>query len=280
MDFVIYNNEIVKKEAVTISPEDRGYNFGDGIYEVIRLYNRKPFAINEHLDRFFLSAKKLDLPIPYEKGTFLSLINELAEKNNLIDAIIYFQLTRGVSERNHLYFRNETPILTGFSRPFQSSMEDQTNGIKVWLTKDIRWLRCDIKTINLLGNVIVKREASDNQCKEALQHRDGIVTEGSSSNLFVVKKDTLYTHPANHFVLRGITRDFVIQLAKNLSLEVIEKPFSIEDLAKADEAFITSTGVEITPIVEIAGDISSRFSVGKITKQLQLAFADYILEKK
>ncbi|MED4196900.1 D-amino-acid transaminase, partial [Halalkalibacterium halodurans] len=273
MDYCLYQDQLVPREQLKIDPEDRGYHFGDGIYEVVHVYHGKAFALSDHLTRFKESAEKLDLPMLYSTDKLGELVQQLIEKNKLEHGMVYFQMTRGISPRNHLYTRNETPVLTGFSKPLP---DEKRESVRLYLTDDIRWLRCDIKTINLLGNVLAKREATDHQCDEALLHRDGTVTEGSSSNVFLIKNETLYTHPATNLILNGITRQITIRLAKAKGYTVVEEPFPKEVIKDADEAFITSTIHEITPVTEVIGDETAHFPVGPVTKMLQQAFAEEI----
>ncbi|KMK76976.1 D-amino-acid transaminase [Alkalihalobacillus pseudalcaliphilus] len=272
MEYVIDNGHIIVADQAKIDRNDRGYHFGDGIYEVIRVYNGKPFTMDMHVKRFEESAKKLDMVLTLSLSKLEELLMELVKKNALQDGIIYVQMTRGISPRNHLYSRNEKAVITGYTQEMPSKVELQQNGIDVWVTDDIRWLRCDIKTINLLGNVLAKREAADHDCHEAIQHRNGIVTEGSSSNLFLIKDRILYTHPATNLILNGITRQVVIGLAKELGYEVFEEAFPKDVIEHADEAFITSTTSEVTPIKSFQGQVEVTLEVGPITRQLQEAF--------
>ncbi|QOY36089.1 D-amino-acid transaminase [Anaerobacillus isosaccharinicus] len=276
MSFVLLNNQITTRENVKIDMEDRGYNFGDGIYEVIPIYDSKTFSMDEHLQRFEESAAKIEIKLPYDKSLLKRLLNDLKEKNNITNGIIYIQMTRGVSPRAHLYERNVEGLITGFCREMPFPVEQKHSGINVFLTADIRWLRCDIKTINLLGNTMVKRKATDENCHEAIMHRDGTLTEGSSSNLFIVKDKILYTHPATNLILNGITRQKVIKLANENDLTVVEETFTLKQLREADEAFITSTTQEITPITSVFGDIQANFTVGPITKALQQFFKECV----
>nr|WP_231686836.1 aminotransferase class IV [Bacillus sp. JCM 19034] len=170
-----------KKAEASIPLDDRGYYFGDGIYEVIRIYNTEPFALDEHLNRLKESAKKLDLPLPKSLEKIKESMLALIEKNKLVNGSLYIQITRGCEPRNHLYSRETTPVMTAFCQPLPKTINEHAT---VWLEPDIRWLRCDIKTINLLGNVLAKRNAADHHCDEAILHRDTILTEGSSSNIF------------------------------------------------------------------------------------------------
>lgn len=278
MNDVLLNNQITNRENVKIDLEDRGYNFGDGIYEVISVYNGQIFAMDEHLDRFEESALKLEIKLPYDKVNLKQFLNELKEKNQLKNGILYVQMTRGVSPRIHLYERNASGLITGFSREMSFPVQQKQEGIVVFVTDDIRWLRCDIKTINLLGNTMVKRQASDNQCHEGIMHRNGTVTEGSASNFFIVKDKILFTHPATNLILNGITRQIVLKLALQHGIQIREEAFSLQAITEADEAFITSTMQEITPITKAIGDVSASFAIGEVTKLLQQAFHDYVVK--
>ncbi|RSL34545.1 D-amino-acid transaminase [Salibacterium salarium] len=272
MEYVLLKNQIIHREEAYISFHDRGYHFGDGIYEVIRIYNGTPFLWEEHFNRFLRSAKELDIDLPQSLGEIKDNILTLLSKNDVRNGTVYLQMTRGEQERNHLYRRDLTPILTAFTKEGNVPISQQENGIGLWALEDIRWLRCDIKTINLLGNVMSKRKAEDQGYQEALLHRGHIVTEGSSTNVFMVKNEILYTHPANHYILNGITRLLVEQLADKEQFSLQKEAFTLEDVKQADEMFVTSTTLEIVPVTKIQGSIETNFSIGPVTRQLQQAF--------
>ncbi|WP_240378091.1 D-amino-acid transaminase [Bacillus piscicola] len=274
MEYVWLQDEFVKRENARISFEDRGYYFGDGIYEVVRVYNGSPFLLTEHFERFQRSADELDIPLPYPLPKIKDIVTELVIKNKLENGYVYVQMTRGLQEREHLYTRDLTAILTAFTKTVEIPFDKQQNGISLLALEDIRWLRCDIKTINLLGNIMAKRKAEDNHCDEALQHRDSTVTEGSSSNAFIVQNGTLYTHPANHYILNGITRQFVLQLARKIGIPAEEKAFTLDDLALADEMFMTGTTTEILPVVSVKGSVQATFKPGPVTRELQKLFRE------
>lgn len=276
--YVLYHDQIIKSGSIPVDPEDRGYLFGDGIYEVVFVYDRKPFAFNEHFERFEQSANKLELAMPYDVSTFKHLTEELITKNNIVNGMVYIQMTRGVAPRNHLYERNMQSVVTGFAKSvsLDSIEKSQSHGIQTYLTEDIRWLRCDIKSLNLLGNVMAKRKAADSDCQEAIQHRDGTVTEGSSSNVFIVKNGTLKTHPATNLILNGITRRVVLKIAENLQVPVVEKSFTVDELIEADEVFITSTTMEVTPVVQLKGNKEQTYKIGPVTAELQKQFKTQI----
>lgn len=267
--FVLYDDKIVDRDQVSIDMEDRGYNFGDGIYEVVYIYGGKPFSMKEHYARFADSAAKLEMKLPYTIETMTELSERLIEKNKIHNGIIYIQMTRGASSRNHLYEREAACLITGFARKMDPPEMAQQNGIKTYLTDDIRWLRCDIKSLNLLGNTMAKRAAADHDCTEAILHREGTCTEGSSSNLFIVKDKTLYTHPATNLILNGITRQHILSIAREAGMSVKEQTFTTEELIIADEVFISSTTMEIAPVISIEGQKSGVFSIGTVTRLLQ-----------
>lgn len=280
MNHVLFNDSIVPESNAVISYNDRGYHFGDGIYEVVRVYEGAFFTLDPHIDRLYESAKQIDMTLPFSKQTLKTNLEAYKNKEQLENGSIYIQITRGVAERNHLYSREEDPVLLGFVLPERAPSNDQTTGIAAYVTADVRWLRCDIKSINLLGNVMAKRKATDHKCGEAVLYRETAVTEGSTSNLFLVNNGTLYTHPANNLILNGITRREVIAVAHELGIDVVEEPFPKEVLAHAEEAFITSTSIEITPVHSFKGDVEASLTVGPVTKKLQLAFKQRVQKER
>lgn len=273
MTYTLWNDRLVKEGETIISPEDRGYQFGDGVYEVVRVYNGQLFAIQEHIDRFYRSADKIRLVIPYTKDILHKMIYDLVEVNEVDTGSVYFQITRGATARNHPFPSHDVPtVFTANTKVNLRPMHNLQNGVKVTLVEDIRWLRNDIKSLNLLGAVLAKQEAVEKGCYEAILHRDGIVTEGSSSNVLAIKDGILYTHPANHFILKGITRTIVLQCAEEVGLPVVEKAFTTEDLFKMDEVMVTSTSSEVTPVIDIDGQSIGGGVIGQWTRKLQVAF--------
>lgn len=250
---VIWNNKIVDHEEVVINPEDRGYQFGDGVYEVIRAYNQVYFCLDEHIDRLYSSAHKIELTIPYSKEEIKGLAEQLLKEAHIHTGDLYLQITRGVSSpRNHTYpDKAVLPLLTGKVNEVVRDQNKLDRGIATIMIEDIRWLRCDIKMISLLGNIMLKHEAHKKGAEEAILHRDGIITEGSSSNVSMVKDGVIYTHPDSHLILPGITKLVYKRCANELNIPFTEKPFTIEELTEADEVFCTSTTLEIMPVMQI-----------------------------
>ncbi|PKR84350.1 D-amino-acid transaminase [Heyndrickxia camelliae] len=277
MGKVIYNGELVERENVKVDIEDRGYQFGDGIYEVIRVYNGGLFTKNEHIQRLYESAEKIGLKIPFEKEFLCKKLEELVEENQLQTGIIYLQITRGVSPRQHGFPTPAVePVLVAYTKSMERPEALMKEGAKGLLVEDIRWLRCDIKSLNLLGNIMAKQKAAESGCFEAIQHREGIVTEGSSSNVFMIKNGILITHPAVNLILNGITRQVILKICKSKQIPVKEEAFTVDDLVNADEVFISSTTSEIMPIVQLDGNKIGHGIPGEWTKQLQQYFMEEI----
>ncbi|MBP2241464.1 D-alanine transaminase [Cytobacillus eiseniae] len=273
MQSVIVNGEFVERSKAKIDIEDRGYQFGDGIYEVIRVYNGKMFTATEHLERLFESSKKIRMQIPYTINELNQMLTELITRNDLTIGTIYMQITRGISPRNHAFPAADIqPTLVAYTKEAARPVETMRAGVKTILNEDIRWLLCDIKSLNLLGNLMAKQKAVEAGCFEAIQHRDEIVTEGSLSNISIIKNGKVITHPANHLILNGITRQKVLEICQNNNIPFEEIPFTLEDLKNADEIFLTGTTVEITPIVEVEGEKVGSGTIGSITNKLQQLF--------
>lgn len=276
MEYVIVGGEIIDRGLATVDIEDRGYQFGDGVYEVIRVYNGKMFTAKEHLNRLQESAEKISIQIPYQPSELEEMVKGLIEKNGLANGIIYMQFTRGASPRNHAFPHNVAPTFVAYTRKVDRPVSSMQEGIKAIFIEDIRWLRCDIKSLNLLGNLLAKQKAVEAGCFEAIQHRGDIVTEGSSSNVAIVKNGTVITHPANNLILNGITRQKVKQVCEQNQIPFEEREFTVEEVLRADEVFLSGTTVEVTPIVEVEKKKISEGTPGEVTKKLQQLIKDEI----
>ncbi|WP_232699619.1 D-amino-acid transaminase [Brevibacillus daliensis] len=275
------DGEWIQPGQPAIQPEDRGYQFGDGIYEVVRVYQGKLYQWDEHLIRLERSAKELDLVLPVSNTELEQIAKDVLCKNNLefSDATVYLQISRGVHARQFPFPEGSRAVLTMYAnqkdRPFASMKE----GISAALIEDIRWLRCDIKSLNLLGASIAKQKSIEAGSEEAIMHRGDIVTEASSANIFTIKDGVLYTHPATNLILHGITRKTILQLCANLNLTVKEETYTTDFLASADEIFICGTTSEITPIVKVNNQAVGTGIPGPVTRSLQEAFEVYILSQ-
>lgn len=274
----LLNDKLVKRDQVAISPDDRGYFFGDGVYEVFRIYNGGIFEKEAHYKRLVRSAGEVKIPLPFSIEKIDGLLEDLLAAEQIQEGIIYLQITRGIAPRNHGFPpAGTTPVLTAYCKEVKRPLGQLQEGLRAVTVPDIRWLRCDIKTLNLLPNILAKQEAVDRGADEAILHRNGTVTECSSSNIMIVKDGVIFTHPATNLILHGVTRGVVLRLAARNGLEVREEPFDLDTLYAADEVFITGTTAEVTPIVEIDGKPAGNVS-GPVTRTLQKAFEQLIHE--
>lgn len=272
MDLILHNGEFIREEDLVISKEDRGYQFGDGIYEVIRVYDGNLFTAKEHIDRFYESADKIKIVIPHTKDVFHKMMYDFVEMNNINNGQVYVQITRGAAERQHQFPTHAEPVITGNTKSVERPVESMKSGVKIKFIEDIRWLRCDIKSLNLLGNVLAKQEAYEEGFFEAILHRGETVTEGCSSNMYGIKNGTLYTHPADNLILNGITRRVILELCKELDIPVEETAFTKTQALEMDEFFMSSTTTEVMPVVEIGSQKIGQGVPGELTRKLQSAF--------
>lgn len=273
---ILYNDRLIDREEVRIDIEDRGYQFGDGVYEVVSIYNGQIFRLKEHLERLQYCVNQMSMTLPVKLSHLEENLHKLIEMHNVTNGQIYFQVTRGYAPRNHPFPQDAKPVLTGYVTRKPRPVAFMKQGVSAITTDDIRWLRCDIKSLNLLGSVMAKQKAAEQNAYEAILHRSGTVTEGSSSNLFMMKGGKLHTHPLDNFILGGITRIVALEIAEQIGVDVVERPFTLEELFEADEVFVTSTTSEIMPIVSIDGKKVSDGSPGPITQRLQEQFESLI----
>lgn len=274
MEKVLFNNEIIDRDIV-IDIEDRGYQFGDGIYEVVGVYQSKAFLMDEHMTRLKRSAEELNMQLPFEMEELKEKLVKLTELNNITEGLIYLQVSRGTAPRIHeLPADPITPVVVAYTQRLGDLTELQDNGSTAILHEDIRWLRCDIKSLNLLPNTMAKQKAVENDAVEAILHRGDTVTEASSSNVFIVKNRELYTHPANNYILNGITRQKLMEICSNLSIKVHEEIYTVDDLLEADEVFITATKLDVVPITEVDGRTIGLGKPGAVAKELLTAFRE------
>lgn len=268
MGKILFNGEITDRERL-IDIEDRAYQFGDGIYEVIGIYDGKSFLMDEHMERLQRSADEIQIDLQISVDELAAQLEQLIEKNGVVEGIVYLQVSRGVAPRTHEFpVEKVSPTIVAYTRSVPDFTDIQDNGIKVILEKDIRWLRCDIKTVNLLPNTLTKQKAVEKGAFEAILHRDEVVTEASSANIFIVKDGELYTHPANNLILNGITRQQVISFCRELDIKVHEQTYTVDDMFAADEVILTATKVDVLPIVQIEDKMINNGKVGSISKRL------------
>ncbi|PTX53896.1 D-alanine transaminase [Melghirimyces profundicolus] len=276
---ILFDDKFIPRNQARVDIEDRGYQFGDGIYEVIRVYGGKMFCLEAHLRRFAKSASEIRMELPHSPERLQILLEELVRTNGLTEGNVYLQASRGTAPRNHPFPEHCRSQVVAYTMEASRPLQTLKEGIRAITDRDIRWLRCDIKSLNLLGAVLAKQNAVDRGCQEAILHRDGRVTEGSSTNVFMVREGTLITHPADNLILHGITREVVLELAREEGIPVREEAPSVEALFRADEVFITSTTMEVAPVISIDGRTVGEGSPGPVTRRLQNAFEKQIGKK-
>ena len=276
----LLDGKIIDLRENIVPMEDRGHQFGDGAYEVTRVYNSRCFALKPHMDRLYRSLRELRIPATYTFEELAGFHELLIKESAISEGAIYLQITRGVSPRAHGFPDQVVPRLTMSIRTTSPLTALQETGSKALLIPDERWMRCDIKSINLLGNIMGKQKAKEAGCFEGIQVRDGIVTEGTSSNFFVIKDGVLWTHPVSNLILRGVTRTIVMeQLAPQMGLTVVEKTFTPDFLKTVEEAFVCGTNTEIMPVVAVSDITIGMGTVGSISRNLQAAY-DELIDKE
>jgi D-alanine transaminase len=259
----------------SVSIEDRGFQFGDGVYEVIRTYGGRPFKLDAHLARLHRSADAIGLRQPYSKGRWVDYITEGLRLAGFPESKIYLQLTRGVAPRDHAYAPDLEPTTVMTIRELRPlAPAVQAAGVEAMTVADIRWGRCDIKSINLLANVLARQQAKQAGVFEAILVKDGEVTEGSVSNVVVVENRTLVTAPEGPRILSGVTREVILELAKQEGLCVQERYPSPQQLYAAAEVFLTGTTVEVLGVVGVDGKSIGGGEPGPVTRTLAKRFVE------
>ena len=271
-DIYYVNGRFTEPENAVVSVEDRGFLFGDGVYEVLRAYGQHIFRIDEHLERLSGSLNAINIPysdIPELK----SLSLEALIRSGYDDALIYIQITRGVAKRSHVPPKDMQPtvVIIVYKTPVLPYNLFQ-QGAKAILYPDIRWAKCYIKTLQLLPNTIALSQANTESAIEAIMHKNGIITECGSSNVFIVKDKRVKTHPADETILHGVSRKIVLEILQSQSVIVLEDEFTIQELLESDEVFITNTLVEVMPITKIDNKPVTDGSPGQITLMLMEEF--------
>jgi D-alanine transaminase len=272
-DVAFVNGTFMPLADAKVSIEDRGFQFGDGVYEVIRTYKGHPFALDAHLARLERSAAALDLPRPHPPAEWTGYVLEGIKRAAYPEAKIYIQLTRGVAPRDHAYPVEVIPTVVMTVRelhPLDNSV--RTAGVGTMTIEDIRWGRCDIKSVNLLANVLARQQAKQAQAFEAILLKEGLVTEGAVSNVMVVRGGVVMTAPEGPRILSGVTRAIVLELARKEGLPIQERFVSQAELYGADEVFLTGTTVEVLAVVQVDGKVIKGGLPGPITQRLAAGF--------
>ncbi len=269
-DVLYVNGRFTTTDERVLGVEDRGFQFGDGIYEVFKFIAKRPIFLEEHHRRMERGLREIDIPSPWDLARFSAVVRELLDRTAFDDGIVYVQVTRGEAARAHFYAEGMTPTVVAYSRrfPFPDAAAKE-RGIAVITTPDLRWRQCHVKSVSLMANVLAKKKAQRAGATEAVFVGDGIVREGASSSFFVVRDGHVITHPLDEHILPGVVRDQVIGLALSAKIRVDERPLRDDELFDLQEAFITSTTMGVMPVVEIDGRIIGNSRRGEITTTLQ-----------
>lgn len=271
------NGDILPMAEARIGVEDRGYQFADGVYEVVRLYNGWPFTLAEHLDRLARSAEAIRIPVPLGAEALGAEIRKLIQLTGVREGMVYLQLTRGQCARNHIIPEHCKPTLLFYTRPLPPPpIPGEAEGVKLLAVPDERWKRCWIKSIALLPNVLAKSQAAAEGYDEAAFVEHGAVTECSASNLFAVIGGKLVTHPVGSKVLPGITRSVLLECAETLGMEVDERPLREEEVVRASELFITSTTREVSWVARWNDRYIGQARCGPVTLALHRALQERV----
>lgn len=274
MSGIVYlNGEFVLEKDAKISPMDRGFIFADGVYEVAKYYNGKAFRYNDHIERLKRSLSELSIDFNGTDG-LQEIFQELLSGNNLENthAGIYIQISRGVNKRIHYFPTDLKPTVYAFAFEMPSLTENLRNGIKVITHEDIRWQRCDIKSVSLLPNTMLYNKAVSAGAGECVLIRDGMVTEATHSSVLGVKDGTVIARPLSNLILPGITRKVILEICSENNIPIKERAFSEKELYELDELVIAGTGSEITPVVQVNDKIIGNKKPGEITRLIQDEF--------
>lgn len=273
---VYLNGEFLPLEDAHVSVLDRGFIFGDGVYEVIPIYGGNILKLEEHLNRLDYSLEGIRLVNPMSREQWKEVFEQLIEKNGNGDLSIYLQITRGVAPRDHGFPENLTPTVFAMCNPLKPLPDHfTTDGANAITTEDIRWQFCNIKSTSLLANTMLRQFALDKKADEAILVKGNNVTEGSASSVFIVKNDEIITPPKGTCILPGITRDLVIELASANDIKCTERNITLDELNTCDEIWVTSSLREILPVTRLDNKPVGNSLPGPIWKKLYSLYQDY-----
>jgi len=273
---IYLNGKFIPIEEAVIPVLDRGFIFGDGVYEVIPVYSRLPFRVGGHLERLQASLDSIRLDNPHTESEWRQLLASLIERNEPEDQSLYLQITRGVAKRDHAFPENTIPTVFIMSNPLILPTSDQIeNGVSAITAPDNRWSRCDVKSTALLPNVLLRQLAVDAGCTETLLLRDGLLTEGSATNAFVIRDGIILTPPKSNLMLPGITYDLVLELAAANGVAYEVRNIAEAELISADEIWITSSSKEVLPVTTLNGNLVGSGHPGPVFKRMHGLYQDY-----
>ncbi len=269
-DVLYVNGRFTTTDERVLGVEDRGFQFGDAVYEVFKFLSRRPIFLPEHYRRMERGLREIEIPSPWSETEFAAVTRELLDRSAFADGIVYVQVSRGEAQRLHFYPEGMKPTVVAYSRRFNfPDAAAKERGIAVITTDDLRWKQCHVKSTNLLANALAKKKAQRAGAVEAIFVSEGIVREGGSSSFFAVRDGRVITHPLDEHILPGVVRDQVIRLALAAKIRVDERPLREDELFDLDEAFITSTTMGVMPVTEIDGRIIANSRRGEVTTTLQ-----------
>jgi D-alanine transaminase len=276
-EIVYLNGKFMPKQAAKISPDDRGFIFADGVYEVAKYYNGRPFRYEDHIHRLERSLRELEIDFT-EIDSLKSIFSELIIGNNFQDkhAGVYLQITRGENKRVHYFPENIKRTVYAFAFDLPSFKDNLENGIKVITHEDIRWQRCDIKSVSLLPNTMLYNKAVKAGSGECVLIRDGKVTEATHSSVLGVRNGIVITRPLSNLILPGITRKVILEICATRNIPFEEREFSEKELFESDEIIIAGTGSEITPAIQVNDKIIGNGKPGEITRFIQKRFFEMV----
>ncbi|GAB4361778.1 MAG: D-amino acid aminotransferase [Methylohalobius sp. ZOD2] len=271
-DPIVYlNGDFLPLSQAKVSVLDRGFLFGDGVYEVIPAYGGKLFRLEEHLQRLEYSLRGIRLDSPLEAPRWRHILGELVRDDG--DQSIYLQITRGTApKRDHVFPEHIRPTVFAMATPIQTTKPQPAKAVTC---EDIRWQLCHLKTITLLANVLLRQDAVDRGCQEAILVRDGTVTEGAASNLFAVMEGTVVTPPKGPHLLPGVTRDLILELAETHGIPAAERAIPLTEFRRAEEIWYTSSTRELVPVVELDNHPVGKGTPGPIWRQMYELFQAY-----
>ncbi|HYD63039.1 MAG TPA: D-amino acid aminotransferase [Noviherbaspirillum sp.] len=272
---VYLNGEFTPLSEARIPVLDRGFIFGDGVYEVIPVYNRRMFRAKQHMARLFRSLDAIRIPNPHSGDDWMALIGKVAAAHPADTQLVYMQVTRGVAKRAHAFPAEAKPTVFIMTNPFAPPDADTVdNGVACVTTEDERWLRCDIKSISLLGNVLAAQHAAENGALEAIQFRDGILTEGASSNVWIVSKGRVYAPPRSTLILEGIRYGLMEELCAACNIPFQPRDIPREEVFAADEVVLTSAGREVLAVTRLDGKPVGGGTPGPVFRKLYDAYQE------
>ncbi len=273
---VFLNGKFMPMEEATVPVLDRGFIFGDGIYELVPVYSRAPFRLEGHLARMERSLSEVKITNPYTRAEWTRIIEQVIEKQPFDDQGVYWQITRGVAKRDHAFPKGVTPTVFMMSNPLVNpSKEIVENGAKAVTAPDFRWHRCDLKTISLIGNCMLRQLSAEEGAIETLLFRDGRLTEASASNAYIVKNGVIATPPKDNLILPGITLDVVFDIVKRGNLPMEVREIGEAEVFGADEVWVTSSSKEIVAVVDLDGRTIGNGKPGPVFRKAWQLYQDF-----